>query len=279
VKPGGLEALPAPVRFWLAVALIYPLLPDVSLYGVSPKDVWFMVVLISTVNSAGYLLLRLIGKGGVLVAGLLGGLVSSTPTAVSLSSISKKNSAIVRECAGGIVGASAVMFLRVLLLTAVLNAKLARVLSAPTVFSFLLGAVFLKRLSASVARDARLSVKNPYEISTVVNFALLYALVLLVSKKAVGVAGSYGVVAVSAVAGVTDVDAITLSVSRMASGLEVGVVPGAVAILTASTVNTVFKWFLTLYLGTKELFRAVTPGFALILAGEVLGVLLVATLC
>jgi uncharacterized membrane protein (DUF4010 family) len=107
-----------------------------------------------------------------------------------------------------------------------------------------------------------------------VKFGLFYAFILFLSRNAIERFGDYGLYAVAALSGLSDVDAITLSVSKLFSNGEVALLAGVIAVLLSATVNTVFKWFLTVSMGTKELFRKVTPGFVALLAGEVLGVML-----
>ncbi|MEO2083256.1 MAG: DUF4010 domain-containing protein, partial [Desulfurobacteriaceae bacterium] len=84
--------------------------------------------------------------------------------------------------------------------------------------------------------------------------------------------GDYGLYVVAAISGLSDVDAITLSVSKLFSTGEVSLISAIVAVLLSATVNTLFKWFLTLSMGGKELFRTTAPGFILLIAGETTGI-------
>ena len=279
VKHLKLEDLFALLKFAAVTVIIYPLLPDTSFYGVNPREVWTMVVVISTIDFIGYILTKLAGEKGILITGLIGGLVSSTAVTATFSSLSRNNPAVIVEYGAGIVGASAIMFPRVVFLASIVNVDLARFLFVPALISFLLGTFSAHRLSSTDRGNrANIEVKNPYELSTAINFGILYAFILFLSRNAVKYFGNYGLFAVATIAGLSDVDAITLSVSRLFSGAEVNLLSAIIAVLLAAAVNTLFKWFLTLSMGTKELFKTVTPGFAALIAGEIIGIIILITI-
>jgi len=273
VKHLRLEDLFALLKFTAVTVIIYPLLPDVSVGGVNPREVWTMVVVISTVDFIGYILTKLVGERGILITGLIGGVVSSTAVTATFSSLSRSNVALIPEYGAGIVGASAIMFPRMALLASIVDVEFAKFLFVPALFAFALGIFVAYRLSSKDKRSgANVEVKNPYELSTAIKFGFLYAFVLFFSVNALKVLGDYGLYAVATVSGLSDVDAITLSVAKLFSAGELSIVPGVVAILLAAAANTFFKWFLTFSMGGRELLRAVTPGFVALLVGEVVGV-------
>ncbi|MEO2066053.1 MAG: MgtC/SapB family protein [Desulfurobacteriaceae bacterium] len=275
VKHLTLEDLYAFLKFAAVTVIVYPLLPDQNFYGVNPREVWTMVVVISTIDFIGYVLTKLAGERGVLITGLIGGLVSSTAVTVTFSSLSKVNSALTSEYAAGIVGASAIMFPRMTFLSSIVSPQFAKVLLVPSFIAFLLGIFFAYRITRGSKGDrTEVKVQNPYELSTAVKFGIFYAFILFLSRNALTYFGNLGLYVVSAISGLSDVDAITLSVTKLFKTGSVEILAGVTAVLIAAFVNTVFKWFLTFSMGSRELFRQTTPGFIALILGEVIGVAL-----
>ena len=274
VKHITLEDLYAFLKFAAITVIIYPLLPDKSFYGVNPRDVWTMVILISTIDFVGYVLTKIAGGKGVLLTGLIGGLVSSTAVTATFSPLSRVNPELVNEYAAGIVGASAIMFPRMSLLATIVSPEFGKWLFLPSLVAGVFGIVYAYRLATGKLGSGKVKVQNPYELSTAIKFGLFYAFILFLSKHALKYFGDYGLYAVGALSGLSDVDAITLSVAKLFNSGSVELLPGVVAVLIAAFVNTVFKWFLTFSMGSRELFKKATPGFVALVVGEVVGVVL-----
>jgi uncharacterized membrane protein (DUF4010 family) len=273
VKHLTLQDLYALLKFAVVTVIVYPLLPDQSFYGVNPKEVWTMVVVISTIDFLGYVLTKLAGGRGVLITGLIGGLVSSTAVTATFSPLARRSPSLLNEYAAGIVGASAIMFPRMTFLASIVSVSFAKLLLLPSLLAFSLGIFFAYRLATGKgSEEARVEVQNPYELSTALKFGLFYAFILFLSRNALKYFGDYGLYFVGAISGLSDVDAITLSVSKLFNVGAVKAMPAVIAVLLAALVNTLFKWFLTLSMGTRELFRATSPGFLALVVGELLGV-------
>lgn len=273
VKHLSLEDLFAFLKFAAVTVILYPLLPDKSFYGVNPREVWTMVVIISTLDFLGYFLTKIAGERGILFTGLIGGLVSSTAVAATFSSLSKTNRSLIPEYAAGIVGASAIMFPRITFLAGIVNLQFTKYLIMPFLTAFLMGIFFAYRISNLEREErAKVKVKNPYELSNAIKFSMFYAFILFISRNTLKYLGDYGLYIVAAVSGLSDVDAITLSVSKLFTASEVSLLTGIVTVIVAATVNTFLKWFLTISMGSRELFKLVTPGFIALISGEVLGV-------
>jgi len=273
VKHLSLEDLFAFLKFAAVTVILYPLLPDKSFYGVNPREVWTMVVIISTLDFLGYFLTKIAGERGILFTGLIGGLVSSTAVAATFSSLSKTNRSLIPEYAAGIVGASAIMFPRITFLAGIVNFQFAEYLVIPFLTAFLMGIFFAYRVSNLEREErAKVEVKNPYELSNAIKFSAFYAFILFISRNTLRYLGDYGLYMVAAISGLSDVDAITLSVSKLFTASEVSLLTGIITVIIAATVNTFLKWFLTISMGSKELFKLVTPGFVALVCGEVLGI-------
>ena len=265
IQKGEINAI---LKFCVITVIVLPLLPNRAFgpYAVlNPRVIWWMVVLISGVSMIGYLMMRLWGaRGGVAVTGLLGGLVSSTATTLGLS-----QKARLAEGSGasffalGIVIASTIMFFRMFVLTLVIDLSLARTLALPLVLPILvsLGAgLYLWRKKGVPARTS-LDVKNPMELGSAIQFALLFAVVLFVARAAQARWGTAGVYIASALAGLTDVDAITLSSARLARDQILTNSAATASILLAGAMNTLVKGGIAAVLGGKALRAVILPVF------------------
>jgi uncharacterized membrane protein (DUF4010 family) len=223
-----------------------PLLPDRTIdpwQAINPHEIWLMTILIAAVSFAGYAAVKIAGpQRGLVLAATLGGLVASTAVTLSLARLARASAAHVRMLSGAILAAGAVMLLRVLAVVALLNSPLASalapVLLAGAVASGLIAAVLVGgHVQQSAGQSSDLVMRNPFEISEVLRFGALLAVVMAavaLARQAYGDGGLFGVAAMS---GLADVDALTLSAAR----LDVPLTVAADAILIAIAVNTLAK--------------------------------------
>ena len=266
IQEGEIYAI---LKFGIVSVIVLPLLPDRT-YGpfdvLNPRVVWWMVVLISAVSMLGYVLMRFLGaRQGIAVTGFLGGLASSTATTFGLSQKAREaSSSAARYFALGILIASTIMFVRVLVLTVVIDPGLARKLlpaiAAPTVLGIGL-ALFLWRRKKEEA-EARLEVKNPMELSRALQFAALFAVVLFAATAAHHYFGAAGAYVASAIAGLTDVDAVTVSMARLARDAVLTHSTANASILLACASNTLVKAGIAFIAGGPSLRKVITPLFA-----------------
>ncbi len=253
------DELLAVFKLGLLSVVVLPVLPDRGLgpWGaLNPYAVWWLVVLIAGISFLGYAATKAVGPGrGVPLTGGLGGLASSTATTLSLARMARRRPAISALLASGTALAAAVMFPRLALEVAVVNpallAELAPALTAVTGIA-LVGAGILWWRSSGAAADKPLGLKNPCEIGLALQFGALLALMMLLAEAARQWFGDRGILVLAAVAGLADVDAIALSVARMArNGLDERLASGA--ILLAAGSNTVVKVFLAALLGNARM--------------------------
>lgn len=251
----------AALQFAVLTGIVLPLVPDQSMgpYGaVNPREVWLMVVFVSAIGLAGYIGLRAAGDRGIGATGMLGGIVSSTAVTLGFGRMSRTDDALRPALAAGILGASGLMYPRILVeafaTAPALGARLAPVLVGLTV---VVGAAALWWWRHPVRdRPTDLQVENPLTLKVALQFGALYALIVLIARMLVVEASTSSLYALSAVSGLADVDAITLSVGNLVGdGLDVGT--GARAVLVAAAVNTALKAGLVLLVGTAALARSV----------------------
>jgi uncharacterized membrane protein (DUF4010 family) len=248
------------VRFVLIALVILPVLPDKDFgpyAAFNPFTAWFMVVLIVGINLVGFVAFRLVGaRAGGWLAGLIGGLVSSTATTISYAGLSKRDRNLGPVAALVILVASAVVYGRVLLELAIVAPDIVNTMIGPaTVF-----AVVLLGLSAGAFRAVRSKAElelpereNPARIRQALSFAALYVVILFGVAAARELVGGEAVYAVAFLSGLTDVDALTLSVAQLhADGKATGFDAWRVIFL-ATLSNLLFKIAAASFLGSAEL--------------------------
>jgi len=264
----------ATLTFAVITAIVLPVLPNRT-FGSAPWDVlnphniWLMVVFISGISFVGYVLIKLVGpRRGVGLTGLLGGLVSSTAVTLSFTQRSRTHAALAKPFALAITVAWTMMFARVLVEAAVLNPSLLSALWLPiggagAIALCYCGFLLFSSRNAGTGEDVAL--KAPFELGPALRFALAYAAILVISRGAQMLLGEAGVYVSATVSGLADVDAITLSLARMAGDGTVGIGTAANGIVLAAMVNTLVKGGMVLVLGAAALRKAILPAIGLIL--------------
>jgi len=259
----------AVARFAVMAVVILPLLPQGPygpFGGVRPRQLWALVLLFAGLGFVGYVARRLVGgERGPLLAGLLGGLVSSTQVTLVHARASGADVDLGMGLAGGALAASTVLFVRTLLAAAVLDLSLAGALLPYVAVPFACGLVacaLTLRRSAPVAR-AETPPENPLQLRGALQMALLFQAVLMLVHVARQSFGAVGVFASGALAGLTDVDAVTVSMARL---LREGLEPSAAARAVAAGFlsNTLLKLALAATVGRGRFRLATTAGLAAI---------------
>lgn len=253
------------VRFAVMALVILPLLPQGPygpLGGIRPRELWALVLFFSGLSFAGYVARSLVGPGhGYFVTGLLGGVVSSTNVTFTFARTSRTDLAMDRALAFGAVAANAMLYPRVIVATAILNAAvvppLVLYLAAPALVAALMAvAGALRPTPAEGAPDVALG--RPLQLAGALQMAVLFQAVMMVVYIAREWWGASGVLTSAAVLGLTDVDALTVSMAR---GVAQTISPGiaATAIAVGVLANTGMKLGLALFLGSRR-FRVIAGG-------------------
>ena len=280
VQKLGTEDIYAGLKLLIATFIVLPLLPMEPIdpwQALNPYKLWLLVILISGLSLLGYVAVRWLGTArGTAITGLSGGLVSSTAVSLGFARQSRtdKDPLAGDTLAAGILLAWTVMFARVVVTVVIVYAPLAPRLLIPFI---VMAAVTATSAGVFYWRGARrkrpleqsevVVVKNPFSLAAATRFGLLFAAVLLVVKITERYAPVEGLYVVAALAGLTDVDAITLSMAEFAqqSGLPA---TAAAAITVAALSNTVVKCGMVLVLGSPALrMRLLAATVAILLAG------------
>ncbi|NSW55350.1 MAG: MgtC/SapB family protein [Armatimonadetes bacterium] len=249
------------VQFLLLAVVILPALPneEYTRFDLNPFTTWLVVVVVSGISYVSYVIQRLMrGRRSELLSAVLGGTYSSTATTVVLAKRSH-TSDDTRLYVGAITLASSVMYLRVAILLALFNAELAWALSMQLAILALIGsavgyglATFRRETPAQRAEADEGPVRNPLEIWAAVTFAVLFTVVTVATRLVTESVGKAGLYALALLTGVTDVDAMILSLTQTAgstSGPALHV--AVVAILLAMAGNNVAKGVYALMFGRR----------------------------
>jgi uncharacterized membrane protein (DUF4010 family) len=225
-----------------------PLVPDRG-FGpagaINPRELWVLTIAMAGVSFAAYVATRILGPmRGLLVGSAAGALVSSTAVTLNLARLARETPQAVPTYAGGALLAGAVMAVRVAAIAAVLAPPLALRIAAP-IAAFVAASLIMALIAGfradrgALAREAEL--KSPFDIALVLKFALLLGVVMAVARHASAALGSGSLLPVAAVAGLFDVDAITLTVSQMTRQNSVELGLAAAAVLLAALVDSLSK--------------------------------------
>ncbi len=275
-----LLALKAPLHAWLRqlgwtevravlillamTFLLLPILPNRPIdpwQAVNPAEIWLLAILIAGVSFAGYVATRTMGdQAGIALTAVAGGVTSSTATTLSLARLAREQPQAARLLAGGILIAGTTMIVRVVLIAAALAPHLLTELwlAAST------GAIVLVAASGFlIVRDrerkepqATLRLTNPFDIGNALMLAVLIGVVMVLAKLASSTASAKGLLVLGVLSGIADVDAITLSMARLA-GATVPSPTAADVILIAVGVNTIAKAVMASIVGGRSIGTAV----------------------
>ncbi len=258
--------------------ILLPVLPDREIAAwlpINPREVWLLTILIAALSFAGYVAIRVAGPQlGIPLSGIAGGLVSSTATTLNMGRLARQHAERTKLFAAAIMLSSGVMMLRVIFLVGVVNASLLQFIAPPLLLAVLAQGVlagYLGNWTRSAATvDQPLTLKNPFELSVVLAFGALLAIIMVLTKLLAAWAGAGGAMALAAISGTFDVDAISLSLARLAPG-GLNASAAAYAILVAVTANSLTKIALAWTTGGAALGKLFAGGVAVALIAGAIG--------
>lgn len=248
----------ATLKFLILAAIIYPLLPDKSYMGIlmlNPSQIFKIVVLTAGISFLGYVGIRVAGaKKGLIVSAVLGSFISSTVVTINMSNLYKSNIKSGKFLVACTILGCTIMFVRVLVLVWVFNSTLFNYILIyflpGIIFLLLLSGISLKNESNHKVEDFK--VDNPVSISSSIKFGLLFLFIILLADFMKKNFGDAGVLVLAAISGVSDVDAITILMSKMAITDSGNNIIYLLGIIVASIVNSLVKGFLAVYIGGRN---------------------------
>ena len=259
------EEMYAVVRFLILALLIIPFLPETK-FGpdgmLNPFKIGMIVLIISLVNFLGYFLVKFAGPGkGILFASIIGGLFSSTAVAWDFSSRSKETPELSEQYAAGIIISSSIMFLRLLLISSLINFSILSYMWIPFGGLFLMciiPGIITVRNSGKLKID-ELKMGNPLNIVNAIGFTLMLIAIMMAVHYAKEYIGTGGLIVTGLLSGLADTDAITISMSSYAS--ETGMSTAAMVILIAALSNMMMKLLITVSRATAKTSKKVSIAF------------------
>lgn len=270
------------LQFAVLSLVILPILPseDFGPYNaINPRQIWWMVVLISGLALSGYLALRIIGaRHGAALLGIFGGLASSTATTLMFSRHARDHADLVRMAAIVILIANVMVMIRLGFVSSVVAPNLVLPIAIVFACGIIPGvamALYGWKILSAAGNLPMPEVKNPTELRTAISFGLLYAVVLLASAWLQDIAGNKGLYIVALASGLTDADASVLSTLRM---FNLGKIPDSqavTAVTLALMANLIFKIGVVVSIGGGKLARHALPGLIAIGGGMAAGLLFV----
>jgi uncharacterized membrane protein (DUF4010 family) len=262
--------------------IILPILPNQT-YGpldvINPRNIWMMVTLIVGLSVVGYFIYKYVGKNvGIISNGVLGGFISSTATTVSYARKTAQTKNIGKMAAFVITVASTIALARIMVEIGVVIPEKLPQLILPLIAEFVFmaaicAALFYKINKSATSEDNEMpEPENPAQFKSALIFGLLYGLILLAVAFTKEEFGNEALYLVAIISGLTDVDAITLSLSQLMKDGGLQTSSGWRLILLASLSNLVFKGIMAATLGTKNLAKWVGVTFGISI---VIGLLLI----
>lgn len=268
------------LQFSLISFIVLPLLPNQG-YGpyaaLNPFTMWLMVVLISGLSLAGYIVLRIFGEGrGVVLLGILGGLVSSTATTMVYARQVRQSDAVKPAALTVILVATLVVQIRLAIVAVILARDILPLLLPVMGLGLVTGAAYAylswRALTQDTTNTGPLVVANPVSLRAALSFGALFGLVLLATAWLQDIAGTGGVYLVALVSGLTDVDVITLSALQMFESKTLAANEVIHVIVIACVANLLSKAVIVAAISGRAILMPVLRGFTATGIGLGLGV-------
>jgi uncharacterized membrane protein (DUF4010 family) len=237
-------------KFLFLTVVILPVVPnqDLGPYRINPFKTWLVVVAVSAISYLSYLLqIWTKGRGGMILAAILGGAYSSTLTTIVLAKRAREEQASPHLFTGAILMASGVMYVRLAILIGIFNRQLVRSVGVPllilAVVSLVVGWLW-SRIPDDKSRDVEKSYvpRNPLELWAALLFGGIFIVMLVLTRLAVVHLGSGGVFGLAALMGLSDIDPFVLSLTQSA-GTVASISVAASATIIAAASNSVMKGF------------------------------------
>lgn len=296
------EEILATMKFLLVTVVLLPVLPSTG-FGpgdiYNPRELWFLVILISGISFVGYFAIRFMGKRrGISVTGALGGLASST--AVTLAMCQRVTEAgddrgVRLAATFAILIANAIMSVRVTIEVAAVNAQMLELLLIPIVAMAVPGGLVAGFVWWRMTREANkkgaageeeqpepteedaeeeLDITNPFRLAPALKFGLLFVIIIGAVHYAREFFGSSGTYAAALISGLADADAISIAVARMAEDGDITELTATRAIVIAILANSFVKAGISAFLGSRRLGLYVAAGLVPMLAAGAVAVLM-----
>ncbi|MGA6970770.1 MAG: DUF4010 domain-containing protein [Candidatus Binatus sp.] len=264
------------------IFIIYPLLPTGS-YGpfnfFKPREIWLFVILVSGVSYVGYFLTKFAGnERGALLTAILGAIASTTAYTTAISEAVKEAPASAVSAARYSIIANSILFPRTLLIVAIVSPILA--LAALPAFAAmtiagLAAALILAPATLKKSAVAASTFRNPFSIRPALEFGVVFTLVLLITRLAKHYAGYGGQMLVSAVSGLVDVTAISVTLASFVRSGTSAARDAVIGLTLAHAVNAIFKSAVARTSRQPAFYLRLMAGFAIMFAAGAVAIVII----
>ncbi|HOY30839.1 MAG TPA: DUF4010 domain-containing protein [Bacteroidales bacterium] len=260
-------------KFLIIAGIVLPIFPNkpiVPFLNITPYNIWFAVVVISTISYLSYILKKYVFKrSGIIISGILGGLYSSTATTLILAKKSREGLMLKNNYASAIILATAMMYLRIAVLMLIFNP----VLFTNNLVYFLIMFVvttatgvavyYHQRKEEESAAITTIKDKNPLEFKVALLFMVLFVAFSFLTYYAVTYFGSMGLNILSLVVGVTDIDPFLISVFQGRFNVDIDIISRVS--FQAIISNNVLKLAYAMFFSGKHIRRPLLVCFSVII--------------
>jgi len=268
-------------KFIIIAGIVLPLLPydPISKWiNISAYQIWLSIVAVSSISYFSYLLKKFVfPNSGIILSAVLGGLYSSTATTIILAKKSKEENDVV-TITSGILAATGMMYIRILMLAWIFNFNVAMKLlpyfAAFVIISAVLIALLQIKSKTSNVEPLKVNnTQNPLEFKTALVFGLLFGFFAVLTNIVVANYGNMGVNILSFIVGVTDIDPYILNLFQHTdSNLHINTIVNATIIASAS--NNLIKMIYSLILGESKIKRNIVIGFSVLIVASIISVII-----
>ena len=267
-------------KFIIIGGIVLPLLPHnpiSAVINISPYQIWLSIVAVSGISYFSYLLRKFVfPDSGIILSAVLGGLYSSTATTIILAKKSKTDNNGVK-IAAGIIAATTMMYIRILILAYIFNAEAGTIL-LPYFLIFVAAGIIV--IMFFLLKDKSLNnttlkvneTQNPLEFKTAIIFGLLFSFFAILTNLVVSNYGNVGVNILSFIVGITDIDPYILNLfQQVSSHIYIDTIFKATIIATIS--NNIIKMIYSIILGDSAIKKNVVIGFSILILISIISVI------
>jgi uncharacterized membrane protein (DUF4010 family) len=264
-----------------ATLIILPLMPNEHMgpfHAINPRNLWIVVILVMAIGAFGHLALRMIGgRIGLPLVGMVSGFISSIATISAMGHRSRETPSLMGSAVAGAVLSSFSTILQITLILAAISSVTLQALAMPLIFGGLAtllcgGILTLSAMHHPVADAGKVS--QSFSVKTAFVMSGLIALVLIASAGLNHWFGQAGLVLGSAIVGLADAHAPTVSVASFVAGHQLPTEHAALPILAAFSSNALAKAITAVASGGKVFAWQVVPSLVIQVAAVWLGWLL-----
>lgn len=260
-------------KFLVIAGVILPIIPDeVFMPGLSltPYKIWLAIVVISSISYFSYLLKKFVfKKASIVLSGILGGLYSSTATTIILAKKSKREPQNLKQYMAGILFATSMMYLRILILIFIFTQSLFYQIWPFFIILFLVSAatgtviLLFKNKTYGVFDQDLTADKNPLEFKVALIFTALYVAFSFITYLVITHYGAMGLNILSYIVGLTDIDPFLINLFQGTYSVSMDAI--AMATLQAIISNNVLKLLYGCFFAGKSAWKFLISSFLIII--------------